>query len=998
MSNTKNCLPQTTSQTSGGKFQTFSNLNNIKKKEDYAQAQIHGKKQPLNRPSTITVKKFTPNLPNGALATKVTVKIKHSIAPINNKNCNITAPTITLMNGNSSMRWSQNNKPMSKKLKAPTTTAKEYSVSFGHSWNYNELNSNDFGVKIDYPTNSNDNEGYIRIYYVQIVIEYRTANFTLQTVQSTGEYNGDNYTISITCNNINNTRIAPTVTIDAPLGFSLKEFRGKGKFVTVSARTFTWTPKIGLNVGSDVITLIFEANVSFSGSSESTTARFNASESIGSHSTSKTVTILKTRPVDPTVDDVPDEPVAEPSITEEETEPTNPVVISLEPSQLFDFELDIFEEYESVRLFCCSISNGYFDEWNLNNLSSVMRRYDRSTGATSFQTYTNLSYTKEMYQGKTRYAIQIETTGTYTLVITPSSSDLTVLGVVYLEIRPYGIGNPAITVLTPTQEELNRLGNGYNYTVESMLKLTSDEGYVRDWTNNFRIAVFNNAIKENISTFRIKNEDDEYEDIIVDTTDYDCLTPLELFNHAEYWSSQITKPNEYQNIEVKFPYNKEYPLHVLIIGDCINKPSTVNFTEPVIVETDYYNGRTKNGLYPIPILDLIGEDTTSEISIEALGQSDTLIFYDFPLSANFGTNEEIVVRGLALEGLTDSNTDNLRLSANLVNNQNESKQRSVILDEFESVNFTDNEFKIGQVGDSWGFKPSEIQNLEDWEVHLLLSNVLNDFDAHAFMGEIRFIVYYEEIVTQNIKCFVECEDLGYYSAFITNVTIPEGLKTDTDYITVDGTDVNDPYRQNIRGKTIEIEFDVGDNCDLEGSTLSLNELKKLFTNERDKYHRPIPKRIEFSHYPDVFWEFIMEEPIDADINISSYHCKVKLEIPHGTSYDKDVTSTAETGYVSGLAGIYPIIQVLPTDSVFSIMEIESGQEFNMGYGGNWTGKIVEIDCEDRIVWLKESEDDDDPVNISGDVDINSDWFVLHGEYEFQPVGCVIRAVNWQERW
>ena len=142
----------------------------------------------------------------------------------------------------------------------------------------------------------------------------------------------------------------------------------------------------------------------------------------------------------------------------------------------------------------------------------------------------------------------------------------------------------------------------------------------------------------------------------------------------------------------------------------------------------------------------------------------------------------------------------------------------------------------------------------------------------------------------------------------------------------------------------------------------------------------------------------MEDSIDANVEISSYTAKAKLVIPAGTAYTKTPTSTNTTGYISGLTAIRPVIQVSPSDSVFSITEKISGQEFNMGYSGDWTSKIVEIDCDNRIVWLKENEEDTEPINISKYVDFNADFFVLFEEYQFTSSGCVIRAVDYEERW
>ena len=55
------------------------------------------------------------------------------------------------------------------------------------------------------------------------------------------------------------------------------------------------------------------------------------------------------------------------------------------------------------------------------------------------------------------------------------------------------------------------------------------------------------------------------------------------------------------------------------------------------------------------------------------------------------------------------------------------------------------------------------------------------------------------------------------------------------------------------------------------------KLNVLMTH-RDEYNKPIPKRIEFSNYPDVYWEYILEDTFDAEIEISDYTVKAKLVV------------------------------------------------------------------------------------------------------------------------
>jgi hypothetical protein len=287
--------------------------------------------------------------------------------------------------------------------------------------------------------------------------------------------------------------------------------------------------------------------------------------------------------------------------------------------------------------------------------------------------------------------------------------------------------------------------------------------------------------------------------------------------------------------------------------------------------------------------------------------------------------------------------------------------------------------------------------LENWEIEFQIANNLQDTDCSINFGRIELSIYVEQVDHQNVQCLIEGEDISYYGAFITDLNIPEGLETDTAYLKVDGTDTNDAYRQNIKEKVIKIEVDIGDGCSIDASTLSLREFTKLLVNDRDEYNRPIPKTIEFSHYPDVYWEYIMEEAFDTELDINTYHIKAQLTVPAGTSYDRESTTTSSTGYINGLANINPVVIVKPYEQTVTIKENISGQEFHIGYT-DWQDRILVIDCEDRIAWLQENEDDTDPININKYVDFNSDWFSIKGEYEFEGTGCAIRTVDYQERW
>ena len=88
--------PGTVSQVTGGKFQSFSNLGNIKNVTEGSYAvtgTIQGKAGSPNRPSTISCTGFGFGLPTGAEVVSVKVTLRHK----KTGGCNIGAPTLTLL-------------------------------------------------------------------------------------------------------------------------------------------------------------------------------------------------------------------------------------------------------------------------------------------------------------------------------------------------------------------------------------------------------------------------------------------------------------------------------------------------------------------------------------------------------------------------------------------------------------------------------------------------------------------------------------------------------------------------------------------------------------------------------------------------------------------------------------------------------------------------------------------------------------------------------------
>ena len=478
--------------------------------------------------------------------------------------------------------------------------------------------------------------------------------------------------------------------------------------------------------------------------------------------------------------------------------------------------------------------------------------------------------------------------------------------------------------------------------------------------------------------------------------DYTALTNSQIIENALYWSNETAGLNEYNSVECEFTYNDDYPLYIIITGDYPEATSygydmgSIKYDTPCIIEKQVYNNREASGTYPVPIEALLDGEDIATLELASNQTSQGAVLYDFPVDETISTNDKLAIRGLQVRANIEA-TDNLVIQAKLHSPNGELGNRSILIDS------QDEEIVIGGLGDLWGFTTLQMQHLGLWELELSVANILSQSDSSILFNNVEIIFYLETVEKQEITIKVEDEDIAYYGAFIDTIQIPEGLETNTSYITIDGTDMNDAYRQNIREKTITIDFNISE-CDLKTSTDLLRQITKLFTNEKDQYNRPIPKRIQFSHYPDDYFEYIMEEAFDVKNEITGYNIQAKLTIPSGTSYSRKDTVTNTVGNANGLAALRPRITIQPSTANIEIKETLSEQKFTMTYPNDWTDKIIEIDCDDRIVLLKDDADDDDGVDISKYVDHNSDWFRLSGEFQFEAINCVIRTVTFNERW
>ena len=948
------------SQTTGTVYSSFSNLGNLKNGSDGSLAttsDVKGKSTNPNRPSTLSFTNFGFNLPTGAEVTKVIVTYRQK----KGGKCSIGAPTISLLGVSG---FSATGVAPSKTTL--TTSSKTFT---GSALTRTIVNSSGFAVKVNYPKNSGTGTGTISLSYVNIKVEYKVPSYSLNITKVTGGYNEEKYTLQCSISNKNLTSYNPTLTLTAPSGFSFESATGSGTYNRVNNRTITWNPKLTSKVGTASINMSFDVNVTYPVGTDTYTGTFTLVESLYSGTKSYTATITE-RPIESSETD----PDAPPIITNDNANPNIITWIKCKVNEQIENYLSTQAGDTIFFAFPCDI-NGDIQDYD--GLSPIQWGFGGNWYPISRKFFDGEYYA--YYYGTDLYPLRCTSTGLYKIecytLINSGEDPYSVYenASPIFEIHFDCIPNeddltvPFFTVLEPSEEEMNRLGSGYTYICQSDIKHTTTDTFSREWYKNNRIGVCNTLSSE--------------------------ATEEEIYQNAIY-SKQTGGLNEYNNVEVEFTYDKTYPVYIVLTGDYSEATTygydigTLQFTEPCIIEKALYTNRLPTGIYPVPIRALLGNEETATLTLEANQSGDSVILYQLPLDEDYGTNDEYAIRGVKVEATVEQ-TDPIVVQAKLHKPNGEIGQRSTVLDSNSTS------ISIGGLGDLWGFTTLQLTQLEDWEIELSASNILTNTVSNINFNDVSITFYLEPIIKQEISVLIEDEDLAYYGAFIENVKIPEGLKTDTSYLTVDGTDTNDAYRQNIREKTIEIQFNLS-NCDLQTSTNMLRQLAKLFTNEKDQYNRPIPKHLRFTHYPNDYFEYIMEEPFDVDTELTDYNVKAKLTIPSGTSYSLEDTVTNTVGNANGLAPLNPIIRIRPSSSNIQIKENNSEQSFQMGYSGDWNDYSVEIDCEDRTVYLV--KDEDTKIDISKYVDHNSDWFRLSGEYEFEGINCTILTVRFNERW
>lgn len=928
-------ITQTSGSYKGEKYyREWTNLDNLKSGANWANCGvtssnndytlIGGKTGTWNRPSTISLKNFGFNIPAHAKITRIRVGYTHRKNRIGGAYGVFASPTISLLT------TSYNAKGY-----AVPTSSKSFVTTFSNvDISPSKINNGNFGVKINYPTNSSTNPAQIQLKDVWVEVTYTDFSFSISSsaMQNEEYLVGDSAEInlSLTSKTGNISSYASKVSFSLPSGVVFKEkTRGNGVF-TVNGNVVTWQGNFqntkSINVGFKVLfttsgnkTLIFRESTT----NTSTKTIFKVSDN----------RIELYVDYDEVINSDEEGELLVSVVSEKTTNTSSPVNINFPDN----FEVSLLSGNDQVIFD----GNNYVFTPELSEQNVSEMAFKIKCPISGNHTFTTV------FENVTKnYNIKIK------------NSELTI---------------PFFSKIVLDEKILDRLGDGKTYTVSSVFKLLLDVDNINlfdPYNTNYRLGVFNG---------------EKYDDF----TDSDYLD-------YTYFSESVSAPNVEEELSVDFIYHSEYPVIIFITGEYLEanaRAFKIQYTYPCLMETEFIVNREAPGLFPYPIQQISSSDDFCVANVPSNKSTNPIRVYGFDVSG-LALENNVVIQGVSVDFDVNCDSEFAFLMKLVINNK--TGQRSI------NVNPTTDSQSIGGEFDLWGLSFDDFLdgNLDNFELELILLNAFN-YDSYIELNNIKVTFHYIEVEESLVKCRVNGKDVRYYNMFLNTVKIPAGTENEVKYLDVDGTDSTIAYRSSIQKKEIEIGFSVF-GCTITETAKFLERIGRLFANERDKFNKPILNTIEFSHYPDRIWEFITEDAIDVKAESADYDGTIKLIVPSGTSINKNMNISNAYGVNNSIAKVNPEIYVFALENTVVITEDRSNQELIIR-GNNIVNKLLRIDCSNREAYLLEDNPDNAEeyvnINITSDVDINCDWFVIQGEYSFNCNNTAnIQSVRFFERW
>ena len=947
-------------------YKRWDNLDNLSSANGTAYCRNPSSSSPLvagrngtyRQPCPIDFRDFGFNIDTDLSIEKVVVHYQHQTFENNGYYAGFGGATVTLLGTNISSKTGNS---------VPSTLSSD-SVTF-YGVTVNELNSSNFGVRFAYPSNSATTPGRIELkdFYVEVFTNIDGINISLNSEWSENPVTvGGDGVVRFTVRKTSDAAYTPQIRIEFPLGIEqggVNDGSGNYDYITEDWEQYgdyersiiVWEPHLPATSNSTstaMVEFLFDATA--------------VSETIN-------VSGVDVRAC---------------TMTDTITHTTYMNKVTVEYPRI-ELKTNFFKNKVS---FPAGRNNGgiYF-EVNSNDPTGVMKEVyiDFGTGntITNIDAIRNTSGVRSVttYNNNTRIRVRVphnaqglripiifnpSRDGEYTLnaYITDEGSSMIIRGTqinyTYL-VRPSTLTSLGFTRLLVSDEWVGNLESGYNYTVGSMcqVELLNDGYSVFDYGNNFRLGVFNTS---------------------GDVTDEDE------FLAGVIWSDNAAGTTLSEQ-KVTFKYDANYPLYLVwsdtYLNDALASHSVFHFSEPLMVESQYYESTASVGHTFYPVKALL--DNT-EYSHARMYPS---IPETMPIAVNGWSDGGLFTQNISPLGMTilmDYATSvPVMIRCELYIDDNHVGYRDITVQEGQG------RVQFGSAYDLFGLKPSDFVNSNfNFEARI---SVLNIYELRGLVeiNNLRCIMNYIYRETCGFGVIVDGENSRDYGFKLIEITPTWSTNNEKQEYKVTGTDNTVINRLNIDPKDIKLRVMVA-SCKYNENVYLIDKLVELFTNERElRSNKPIPKDLIFEHMPDRRFPFVRVKEFDGEYKGANYYADITLEIPSGTSYDVTRTVTGPNGRASANIVISPDIYYLSnTDGELLIYESSFEQEFLVQNSRIRDGSTIHIDTENRRVYLEDTNGD---IDITASVDYNSNWFKLKGEYSFTSSTGIVTSVEYYVR-
>lgn len=536
-------------------------------------------------------------------------------------------------------------------------------------------------------------------------------------------------------------------------------------------------------------------------------------------------------------------------------------------------------------------------------------------------------------------------------------------------VRSNSLGRLGFARVRVPDEVTSGMGNNQKYVFSSVVRNNplNIEYIGTDNARNLRIGVFN-ADESNLN-----NE-----------TDFLSLVT---------WSRGMAGTN-WTEKSVSFKYYENYPLYLVFSqeyeGDMNYNVSQFEFTEPLLVESQFASEVISNKPYLYPPTALLANDDYAVAELEQGEETTPVIVYEWAHGGVFD------LTNLRLQGIICSmdyvTSYNIELQVELaINNGEKTGYRNITLKKGSGT------IDLGGSYDLFGLKPSDFRSsISTLEIRISVLNPYNN-KTTVEINNVQLTLNYMQVADLGNGFIVDGERSEDYGIYLHELDHDWGAEHDVSEYSVPGTDKVIYARMNIDKKEIEITFSI-DACDVEETVPLLDRILAKFANKREPLsNKPYPKSIIFDHMPDRRFWYILEKPFDGELNADMYEGSIKLTIPDGTAEAIHETVTGSTGQTNGIYKVMPVIELLNNaDGEISLKENIQGLTFTVLNDKIKSGASIILDNANRSV-LCYNPGSKTAIDLTHSVAYNSDYFFLQGAYQFTSETSTIVSVSYHER-